>query len=82
LAATAANPLGKILLVIVLIGLCIYVLWALCAALFDLLHEGHDLKGLFKRAVLLGERGNLRIADSDVGSLHFRWHRYNGSPEF
>ena len=53
IAATAANPLGKILLVIVLIGLCIYVLWALCAALFDLLHEGHDLKGFSKRAVLL-----------------------------
>jgi len=52
IAATAANPLGKILLVIVLIGLCIYVLWALAAALFDLLHVGHDLKGLFKRAVL------------------------------
>jgi hypothetical protein len=53
IAATAANPWGKILLIIVLIGLCIYVLWALCAALFDLLHVGHDMKGLFKRAVLL-----------------------------
>jgi hypothetical protein len=52
IAATAANPLGKILLIIVLIGLCVYVLWALAAAFFDLLHVGHGLKGLFKRAVL------------------------------
>ena len=53
IAATAANPLGKFLLIIVLIGLVFYVLWALAAALFDLLHVGHDLKSLFKRAVLL-----------------------------
>jgi len=52
IAATAANPLGKFLLIIVLVGLVIYVLWALAAAIFDLLHVGHDLKGLFKRAVL------------------------------
>jgi hypothetical protein len=52
IAATAANPLGKVLLVIVLIGLGFYVLWALAAAFFDLLHVGHGLKGLFKRAIL------------------------------
>jgi hypothetical protein len=53
IAATAANPLGKFLLIIVLIGLVFYVLWALACALLDLLHVGHDVKGLFKRAVLL-----------------------------
>ncbi len=53
IAATAANPWGKFLLIIVLIGLIFYVLWALAAAFFDLLHVGHGLKGLFKRAVLL-----------------------------
>ena len=53
ITATAANPLGKFLLIIVLIGLVFYVLWALAAALFDLLHVGHDLKGLLKRALLL-----------------------------
>jgi len=53
IAATAARPLGKFLLVIVLIGLVVYVLWALACALFDLLHVGHKLKGLFKRALLL-----------------------------
>jgi len=52
IAATAANPLGKFLLIVILIGLVIYVLWALCAAIFDLLHVGHDLKGLFKRVIL------------------------------
>lgn len=50
IAATAANPFGKVLLVIVLAGLVFYILWALVCALFDLLHVGHDLKGLFKRA--------------------------------
>jgi hypothetical protein len=53
IAATVDHPLGKFLLIIVLTGLVFYVLWALGAALFDLLHVGHDLKGLFKRAVLL-----------------------------
>jgi hypothetical protein len=53
ITATAANPLGKFLLIIVLVGLVFYVLWAISCALFDFLHVGHDLKGLFKRAVLL-----------------------------
>jgi hypothetical protein len=53
IAATAGHPLGKFLLVIVLIGLVFYVLWALACALLDLLHAGHDMKGLFKRGVLL-----------------------------
>jgi hypothetical protein len=53
ITATATQPLGKILLIIVLIGLVFYVLWALACAIFDLLHVGHNLKGLFKRAVLL-----------------------------
>jgi|GEM_PF-1653841 hypothetical protein len=53
IAATADKPLGKFLLIVVLIGLVFYVLWALAAALFDLLHVGHDLKGLFKRTLLL-----------------------------
>jgi hypothetical protein len=53
IAATAGRPLGKFLLIIVFIGLVFYVLWALLCALFDLLHVGHDMKGLFKRGVLL-----------------------------
>ena len=53
IAATAAQPFGKFLLVIVLIGLIFYVLWALACAIFDLLHLGHEMKGLFKRAILL-----------------------------
>lgn len=53
IAATAGYPLGKFLLVIILIGLVFYVLWALACAIFDLLHLGHDMKGLFKRAILL-----------------------------
>ena len=53
IAATAGHPLGKFLLVIVLIGLVFYVLWVLACALLDLLHAGHDMKGLFKRGVLL-----------------------------
>jgi hypothetical protein len=53
IAATASHPLGKFLLVIVLVGLIFYVLWALACALFDLLRVGNDMKGLFKRAVLL-----------------------------
>ena len=53
IAATASRPLGKFLLIVVLIGLVFYVLWALACAVFDLLHVGHDLKGLFKRFVLL-----------------------------
>jgi hypothetical protein len=52
IAATADKPLGKFLLIVLLIGLVIYVLWALAAAIFDLLHVGLGLKGLFKRAVL------------------------------
>jgi hypothetical protein len=53
IAATAAQPFGKFLLIIVLVGLVFYVLWALACALFDLLHVGNDAKGLFKRFVLL-----------------------------
>jgi hypothetical protein len=52
IAATADKPLGKFLLIVLLIGLVIYVLWALAAAIFDLLHVGLGLKGLFKRTVL------------------------------
>jgi hypothetical protein len=53
IAATAAYPLGRFLLLIVLIGLIINVLWALACALFDLLHVGHGVKGLVKRAAFL-----------------------------
>jgi len=50
--AATATTIGQVPVDCPLIGLVIYVLWALAAAIFDLLHVGLGLKGLFKRAVL------------------------------
>lgn len=49
LASIGQQPIGKILLGIVLIGLIGYSLWGLIRALFDPLHKGRSLKGIFTR---------------------------------
>lgn len=49
LAAVAAEPFGRILLWIVLIGLVGYTLWGLIRVVFDPLHLGKDAKGIAQR---------------------------------
>ena len=48
------QPFGRILLVIVCVGLAGYSLWGAICAVLDLLHEGHSLRGLAKRAGFAG----------------------------
>jgi hypothetical protein len=45
----AQQPYGKILLVVMIVGLAGYSLWGFVRALFDALHKGSDLKGLVQR---------------------------------
>ena len=49
LAVIGSQPLGHILLFIVMIGLAGYSLWSIIRAVFDPLHLGSDLKGLVQR---------------------------------
>lgn len=49
LAVIGAQPAGRILLIIVLIGLAGYSLWGVIRAVFDPLHLGSDAKGLVQR---------------------------------
>jgi hypothetical protein len=43
------NPLGKVVLVVTIIGLAAYALWGLVRAVFDPLHRGRDAKGIMAR---------------------------------
>lgn len=49
IAIIGQQPIGRILLGIVLIGLIGYVLWGLIRAFFDPLHKGKSIKGIFVR---------------------------------
>ena len=49
LAAISAQPVGRILLWIVLVGLAGYSLWGLIRVIFDPLHLGNDAKGIAQR---------------------------------
>ena len=44
-----AQPLGHILLIIVMVGLAGYALWCVIRAIFDPLHLGSDAEGLLQR---------------------------------
>jgi hypothetical protein len=43
------NPLGKLVLVVTIIGLVAYALWGLVRAIYDPLHRGRDAKGIMAR---------------------------------
>jgi hypothetical protein len=43
------NPLGKVVLVVTIIGLVAYALWGLIRAIYDPLHRGRDAKGIMAR---------------------------------
>ncbi len=49
IALTAAQPFGKFLLIIMLIGLIFYVFWMLACSIFNVLRLPHDGKGTLKR---------------------------------
>lgn len=53
LAAIGAQPVGRVLLWIVLVGLVGYSLWGIIRALFDPLHVGKDWSGIVQRAGFL-----------------------------
>lgn len=53
LVTLAGQPFGKLLLVVMVIGLIGYSLWGLVRAIFDPLHYGTDTKGLLSRAGFL-----------------------------
>ena len=43
------NPLGKFVLIVVIIGLVAYSVWGFVRAIYDPLHRGHDTKGIAAR---------------------------------
>ena len=43
------NPLGKVVLVVTIIGLVAYSLWGFVRAIYDPLHRGRDAKGIVAR---------------------------------
>jgi hypothetical protein len=43
------NPLGKVVLVVTIIGLVAYALWGFVRAIYDPLHRGRDAKGIMAR---------------------------------
>ncbi|HVC75896.1 MAG TPA: DUF1206 domain-containing protein [Candidatus Micrarchaeaceae archaeon] len=43
------NPLGKVVLVVTIIGLVAYSLWGFVRAIYDPLHRGRDAKGILAR---------------------------------
>jgi hypothetical protein len=49
LAAIAAQPFGRILLIVMLVGLIGFSLWGFIRAIFDPLDSGHDKKGILTR---------------------------------
>jgi len=49
IASIGQQPIGRILLGIILIGLIGYSLWGLIRAFFDPLHKGKDFKGILTR---------------------------------
>jgi hypothetical protein len=49
IASIGQQPIGRILLGIVLVGLVGYSLWGLIRAFFDPLHKGKDFKGILER---------------------------------
>jgi fumarate reductase subunit D len=55
LRTIAQQPFGKVLLVLLAVGLAGYALWRLAQALFDRDDEGEGPKGLAKRGVNLGK---------------------------
>jgi len=49
IALTAAQPLGKFLLIIMLIGLVFYIFWSLACSIFNVLGLPRNGKGILKR---------------------------------
>jgi len=49
LAFAAANPFGKVLLVVMAVGLTAYSLWGFIRAIYDPLHRGRDASGYMAR---------------------------------
>jgi hypothetical protein len=43
------NPLGKLVLIVVIVGLAAYSLWGFIRAIYDPLHRGRDTKGIAAR---------------------------------
>ena len=43
------NPLGKLVLVVTIIGLLAYAIWGFVRAIYDPLHRGRDAKGIMAR---------------------------------
>jgi hypothetical protein len=43
------NPLGKVVLIVTIVGLVAYSLWGFVRAIYDPLHRGHDAKGIMAR---------------------------------
>ena len=43
------NPLGKVVLVVTIVGLVAYALWGFVRAIYDPLHRGRDAKGILAR---------------------------------
>ena len=49
LVSLVSNPFGKLVLILVIIGLAAYSLWGLIRAVYDPLHRGRDAEGLAAR---------------------------------
>lgn len=47
------NPFGKLVLIVMVIGLAAYSLWGLIRAIYDPLHRGRDTKGIAARVGFL-----------------------------
>lgn len=73
LAALGANPLGRVLLVLVLVGLAGYALWGFIRTFFDPLHMGSDATGFIERL------GNLVSPISYASLILPTYHLLNGS---
>jgi hypothetical protein len=50
LAAIAAQPFGRVLLIVIVAGLIGFSLWGFIRAIFDPLDRGHDKQGIVERA--------------------------------
>lgn len=57
LAAMGAQPFGRFLLLLVMVGLVGYTLWGLIGAIFDPLHLGSDAGGLLRRLAIFVSAG-------------------------
>jgi hypothetical protein len=49
IAMLGSQPFGKVLLILIVVGLAGYSLWGFIRAIFDPLHRGSDSKGIFAR---------------------------------